>query len=345
MQTRSSDRSIITWLIIIAIMVFAMVFIGGVTRLTDSGLSMVDWRPLMGAIPPVNESQWEQVFDQYKQFPEYQKVNFQMSLSEFKKIFFWEYFHRLIGRMVGIVFFFPFLYFVIRKKISRKLAWKTSIAFILGGMQGLLGWYMVKSGLVSRPDVSHFRLAAHLSLAFVIIAYIYWLILSLQYPLREKFSELKHHKPLVIFYFLLWVQIIYGAFVAGLDAGLTHNTFPKMGRHWIPNDMDLLSPLWSNLVENPVTLQFIHRWLGASVLLLGLYIVFKNYASKEKLLRHTVYAFGLTLLVQFSLGALTIVHYVPLSLASLHQVCACILLLVSTRAIYFALSHSKNLTV
>lgn len=224
------DRSIIIWLVFVCLMIFAMVIIGGITRLTDSGLSMVEWKPLMGAIPPLTEAEWLRVFDLYKQYPEYQKVNSGMELSEFKFIFFWEYFHRLFGRLIGVVFFIPYVYFLFKKKIEKKLNKKLFIAFILGGLQGLMGWYMVKSGLIDRPDVSHFRLAAHFGLALTIIGYIFWIILGqINFSNQKLIYYPKLFWSLAILLVILSVQIIYGAFVAGLDAGLAYNTFPTMG--------------------------------------------------------------------------------------------------------------------
>ena len=207
MQFDQTQKPVIYWLYTIMAMVFAMVFIGGVTRLTDSGLSMVDWKPLMGAIPPLNEQQWQDAFAKYQAFPEFQKVNFDMNLAGFKKIFFWEYFHRLFGRLVGIVFFFPFVYFVWKNKIKKNQRFKVFIGFILGGLQGLLGWYMVKSGLVNKPDVSQFRLAAHLMLAFIIIGYLYYIVLVIKNPKRKN----THYKSKLIPFFslLLVVQIIF----------------------------------------------------------------------------------------------------------------------------------------
>lgn len=320
-----------------ATMVFLMVFIGGVTRLTDSGLSMVDWKPIMGTIPPLNEQQWQSAFDQYKNYPEYQKINQHMDMEGFKRIYFWEYFHRLFGRLIGLVFFFPFIYFLIKKRLQPSQIKKYSIAFILGGMQGILGWYMVKSGLVNRPDVSHFRLAAHLSLAFTIIAYIYWLLLELKFTGRKiSFNWAKSGTLLsVLFFGVLILQLIYGAFVAGLDAGLTHNTFPKMGREWIPSSLLMLAPGYLNFLENPVALQFVHRVLGILLLVIGGVLFFNlrkkgNYQQKKSALM-----MGLVLLVQVVLGISTLIYYVPISLASMHQLGACLLLLTTIRILFF----------
>lgn len=335
MNNQSSNRSIIIWLWTIIFMVFCMIFIGGITRLTDSGLSMVNWRPLMGAIPPLNHEEWMQTFNAYRAFPEYKLINAGMSLSEFKMIFFWEYFHRLFGRLIGVAFFFPFLYFVVKKRMSVSLIKKVSIAFVLGGMQGLMGWYMVKSGLVDKPDVSHFRLAAHLDLAFLIIGYIYWIILGLKNRTLVKAHSSKMRTWLVAFLCVLCFQITYGAFVAGMDAGLSFNTFPKMGQRWIPNDSFMLSPVILNYVENTALIQFIHRTLAWLLLLAGLFLCFKSRSITNLKSRRAIQMMGVSLAVQFVLGVVTLLLYIPVSIASMHQIGACVLLLLTLRAIFY----------
>lgn len=329
------DRSIIIWLVIVCFMIFAMVIIGGITRLTDSGLSMVEWKPLLGAIPPMNEVEWNRVFGLYKNYPEYQKVNAGMTLSEFKFIFFWEYFHRLFGRMIGVVFFFPYLYFVLRKRVPNKLNKKLFIAFVLGGLQGLMGWYMVKSGLVDRPDVSHFRLAAHFGLALIIIGYIFWIIFGqmIQKDQSFRFYPLIY-KSLIVLTVIISIQIIYGAFVAGLDAGLAFNTFPKMGTHWIAEQAFTMNSLLKDMIENNATIQFIHRTLGwlalifsAVVMILGRKVESKNQKKSLKYLLAMVF-------VQFCLGVLTLIYMVPIHYASMHQAGAVILLVLTLRALH-----------
>lgn len=328
-------KSVIFWLYTVAFMVFCMVFIGGVTRLTDSGLSMVDWRPLMGAIPPLNEQEWLKVFNDYRAYPEYQLINKGMSLSDFKFIFFWEYFHRLFGRLIGLAFFVPFVYFLIKKKFNSSQIKKLTIAFILGGLQGLMGWYMVKSGLVNKPDVSHFRLASHLSLAFIIIGYIYWLILEFKYPQRVWDFSKKAKKMIVCFFVLLSIQIVYGGFVAGLDAGLTHNTFPKMGRMWIPRDLTLETLFSTAIFYNEVIIQFIHRTFAwaLSILAIVLFVRTKKLDDFMQVKSYKIMILGLG--VQFVLGVATLVMLVPLSLASAHQVMACLLFVLCVRSLFY----------
>lgn len=335
MNTVSSNTSINLWLKTLIFMVLTMVFIGGVTRLTDSGLSMVDWRPIMGSIPPLTEAEWQNTFESYKKFPEYQKVNLGMTLSEFKKIFFWEYFHRLFGRLIGLAFFFPFIIFLFQKKLSKDLIKKTAVAFALGGLQGLMGWYMVKSGLVNRPDVSQFRLAAHLLLAFLIIGYLYWLVLEIKYPVKKYSFKNPGSKFVLTFFVLLIGQYLFGAFVAGLDAGLTHNTFPKMGRSWIPVEAMFIEGM--ALLNNPVFVQFTHRVLGIMLLSMCIGFLLVKPLTLKFQQRKSIYMLCAVTLGQFLLGVLTLVLYVPISVASLHQVVGCLLLLVMVRSLFFTL--------
>lgn len=337
----SYNSFIIRWLYTIAFMVFCMVFIGGVTRLTDSGLSMVDWRPLMGAIPPLSEAQWLQVFNDYKGYPEYQKINMGMSLSEFKSIFFWEYFHRLFGRLVGIVFFFPFVFLTIKKALNKAQLVKYGVAFTLGGLQGLLGWYMVKSGLVNRPDVSHFRLAAHLSLAFLIIAYLYWLVLEVKNPGRVLTYKKSLKKSVLAFTSLLGIQIIFGAFVAGLNAGLTHNTFPKMGKSWIPAEFYQSLYSFYEFTHNIVTIQFVHRSFAWLLLGLAIYLWFKANSLNDFAQKKNIKLMSSFVVIQFFLGVATLVMLVPISIASLHQLGACLLLLLCTRSLFYTFTTVK----
>lgn len=338
----TNSRPIILWLLIVCALVFFMVIVGGITRLTDSGLSMVDWRPIMGAIPPLNEQEWLKVFAMYQNYPEYKLVNEGMTLSQFKFIFFWEYFHRLTGRLIGLVFFFPYMYFLFSKKLSRNLNLKLLVAFVLGGLQGLMGWYMVKSGLVDRPDVSHYRLAAHLSLAFLIIGYIFWIIFGLIKSEKQLPYNKSLHRTLLVFGSILVIQIVYGAFVAGLDAGIGYNTFPTMNGQWVPSSFFFLSPKWLNFFENNAAIQFIHRTIGWVILFMSVGMWFKfRKITLDSLQRTALNRLFLMVFVQFTLGVFTIVLVVPISVASLHQVGACVLMLLTLRAIYLV-SPSEN---
>ena len=328
------DRSIIIWLLIVCVMVFTMVMIGGITRLTDSGLSMVDWKPLMGAVPPIGEVEWLKAFSDYQNYPEYQKINSDMTLSEFKSIFFWEYFHRLFGRLIGMAFFFPYVYFLVRKRLDKKLNKKLIVAFILGGMQGLMGWYMVKSGLVDRPDVSHFRLAAHLGLAFLIIGYIFWIIFSLVKKELKLDSHPRTFKLLVIFLVLLSLQIIYGAFVAGLDAGLSYNTFPKMGSQWIADSALVGSSFFNIIFENNTMIQFIHRTLGWVLFIYSIGLLINSRNISNFIQKRSLILIVSMVFVQFLLGISTLIMLVPISLAVAHQLGACLLLVLTLNALH-----------
>jgi cytochrome c oxidase assembly protein subunit 15 len=324
------DReAVVSWLMAGALMVAAMVIIGGITRLTHSGLSMSDWNLIMGTIPPLNEADWNQAFEQYKQFPEYQKINSHFELADFKAIFFWEYLHRLIGRLIGLVFIIPFIIFLFRKSLPRKLLLQSLVLFGLGALQGFLGWFMVKSGLVDRPSVCHYRLAIHLSAAFLTFCYIVWIILSIQFPDRSSQASSRFGILVRLLVLVVALQIVLGAFVAGLKAGLVFPTWPKMGEDWIPPMVltalrhDGLSSLFSQLV--PV--QFIHRSFAYAVVVLVGYIWFVS--SKEILnpfQRKTIYFLLMMVLLQFALGIFILLFLVPVWLGVFHQLGALVLL-------------------
>ncbi|HPF78087.1 MAG TPA: COX15/CtaA family protein [Alphaproteobacteria bacterium] len=305
-----SQKLISNWLIFTAFMVFAMAVIGAITRLTESGLSMVEWRPLMGAIPPLSDEQWHRVFSLYQETPEYIKKNAGMELAEFKNIFFWEWFHRLWGRLIGLVYALPLLYFWLSKKIPDGYKGKLLLGLVLGGLQGLMGWYMVKSGLVDRPSVSHFRLAAHLSLAFLIYAYLLWLAFDLRGHKADTTSFcLKRHGWITMI--TVAITVIWGAFVAGLDAGLVYNSWPLMGGHLIPYELTA----FGNIIHEPVSVQFTHRWIA---ILAGLVVLSFAYRMKSFPLAGMV-------LLQIGLGISTLLSQVMIPLAALHQAGAFIL--------------------
>jgi cytochrome c oxidase assembly protein subunit 15 len=326
-----TKKQLTLWLSSALLLIFLMVIIGGITRLTRSGLSMVEWHPVSGVIPPLNEAEWIVEFEKYQQYPEYQKLNQGMTLENFKFIFFWEYIHRLIGRLLGVLFVVPFTWFWMKKKLSPPFAKKLIGIFLLGGAQGLFGWYMVKSGLVDVPHVSHYRLAGHLILAFGLMAYILWTTLSLH---REKFTYSTPYNKTHLSGKLNWIiavlvlQIVYGAFVAGLKAGYGWNTFPKMAGQWVPSGLLPLSPWYINLTEHNFTVQFIHRWIGW--ILCMIIPVFWRYCKGFTLSIQQVKAVDYllwTLLVQFGLGILTLIMVVPVWLGVAHQAGAVILLL------------------
>jgi cytochrome c oxidase assembly protein subunit 15 len=338
------NRLIVSWLISGCILIFLMVVIGGITRLTHSGLSITEWNLIMGSIPPLNESQWQTAFDQYKQFPEYKFINHQMDLGEFKSIFFWEFIHRLLGRLIGIVFLIPFLWFLWKKKISKPLMGKLLFIFFLGGLQGFLGWFMVKSGLQDNPHVSHFRLATHLITAFITFGFLYYTALELIYekeksPANEIPDRQKRllRKLSLWFFILINIQVIYGAFVAGLRAGLVYNTFPLMGNEWMPDAVTALTPWWENLLSNMAGVQFIHRCLAWGLFFFGTYLFIMVYISKiEGRMKAAIHILYSILLLQLGLGICTLLFSVPIWLGVLHQSMAFVLFAASILFIYRA---------
>jgi len=322
----SRDKPIAVWLLACCALIFAMVVLGGVTRLTHSGLSIVEWDPIVGAVPPLTQAQWEETFDLYKQTPEYRKVNAGMSLSAFKGIFYVEWAHRLLGRLIGAVFLLPFLYFLVRRRIPRQLVPKLATMFVLGGLQGALGWYMVKSGLIDIPRVSPYRLTAHLAFAILIYAYIFWTALGLLYP-REPLptpGELRRFATAVTA--LIFLMILSGGFVAGNKAGLAFNTFPLMNGRFIPEGMYAMQPWWTNLFENIATVQFNHRTIA--YLLCFVIPAFWLTAMRSALparTRRSVHLLLGWLPVQVMLGITTLLYIVPVPLAAAHQAGALVL--------------------
>lgn len=309
-----------------------MVLVGGITRLTHSGLSMSDYKLISGTLPPMNELEWQEAFDLYKQYPEYQKLNYHFSLDDFKSIYFWEWFHRVIGRFIGIVFIVPFVFFLITKKLNRPTIKKCVILLVMGGFQGFLGWYMVKSGLVDRPDVSHYRLAAHLTTAFLTFAYSLWVALDLIYPSRKEANK-SIRNLLRIGLFVLIVQIIWGAFVAGLDAGFIHNHWPLMSEGKLVHETVYIEqqPFLKNFIEGKSGVQFIHRYLAYIVV--GIIILLWFRAKKIVLtpLQESGIKTLLSLVgLQFLLGVLTLIYAVPLWLGVAHQIGAFFLLAAMT---------------
>ncbi|NIK92674.1 heme A synthase [Mangrovimonas sp. CR14] len=325
---KKDNKKVIYWLFTGCFLIFIMVIVGGITRLTHSGLSISNYKLISGAIPPITEQEWHEAFDLYKQYPEYQKLNTHFSLEDFKDIYFWEWFHRLIGRLIGVVFLIPFIYFLITKQLTSKTIKKSIILLGMGAFQGFLGWYMVKSGLVDRPDVSHFRLAAHLTTAFVTFAYTFWVALDLIYPNR-KTVNLSFRNLVRWSMVILLIQIIYGAFVAGLDAGFIHNHWPMMSEGQFMHETVLIeqSPVWLNFFEGKSGVQFVHRTLAYIVVLMILIIW--NQSKKltltdlqKKSINYLLVLVGL----QFLLGVFTILLQVPVWLGVAHQVGAFFLL-------------------
>ena len=318
-----ASRAVGAWLLACAGMVFAMAIIGAITRLTESGLSITEWRPITGTLPPLNEAQWLAEFEKYRQIPEYQVINRGMSLEEFKYIYFWEWFHRLWGRLIGLVFFVPFVWFWATGRLTRELKWKGLGLFALGGLQGFLGWFMVQSGLVDRTDVSHYRLALHLGVAFIIFALLFKVALDVLDPRAAGAkpavaSGLTGHLWAALG--LLSVTIVWGAFVAGMDAGHAYNTWPLMAGSFAPPEMWNLTPAAVNFVENTAAVQFAHRWLA---ILTGLVVWAWCWralkARADGRLRALALALAAMMGVQVLLGISTLLSFVWIPLAAAHQ--------------------------
>ncbi|RME15700.1 MAG: heme A synthase [Bdellovibrio sp.] len=307
------NTPLIVWLFTLTFLVILMVIVGGVTRLTDSGLSMVEWKPLLGIIPPLSEKDWMEVFEKYKLYPQFQNVNFHMTLKEFKSIFFWEYLHRFLGRFIAIIFLLPYFFLNSKKKIPTSYKKPLLFAFLLGGIQAIVGWWMVKSGLIDNPRVSHYRLMIHLLIALSILSIFIWILtdaLGLSFK-KTVFSARKH---LILFLHLLLLQIIYGAFMAGTRAGYLFNTFPKMGPSWIPDGLWAQSNLFLNFINNPVMIHFIHRILAFIILFYTFFLWFKGKKNSSLFL-----ILFLLVVFQILLGIKVVILSVPISIAAIHQ--------------------------
>ncbi|MEZ4837852.1 COX15/CtaA family protein [Flavobacterium sp.] len=329
-----TNKSVIIWLLSGCVLLFIMVMVGGITRLTNSGLSMTDWHLVTDTFPPTSDQAWNDAFEEYKKFPEYQKINIHndFTLDDYKFIYFWEWFHRFIGRIIGIVFIVPFVYFLIKKKLDSSTIKKCIILLFMGGFQGFLGWFMVKSGLIDNPDVSHYRLALHLTFAFITFAYTLWVALDLIYPNKIEVI-LPLRKLARIALVVLIIQIIYGGFVAGLNAGLIHNHWPLMSEGKFIHETVWMEQqtLLQNLTEGKSGVQFIHRTVAYFVVGMILFLYFKS----KKYSLTTIQTKGLNILVlfvflQFLLGVFTLLLHVPLWLGLAHQLMAFILLSAMT---------------
>lgn len=326
------NKKVIYWLLTGCFLIFIMVVIGGITRLTHSGLSISNYKLISGTLPPMNEMEWNEAFDLYKQYPEYQKLNNHFNLQDFKDIYFWEWLHRFIGRMIGLVFLIPFLYFLITRQLTKQTIKKSIILLGLGAFQGFMGWYMVKSGLVDNPDVSHYRLAAHLLTAFITFAYTFWVALDLIFPNRKKVN-IKFRNLIRWGLAILILQIVYGAFVAGLDAGFIHNHWPMMNEGEFIHETVYIeqSPLYKNFIEGKSGVQFVHRIL-AYIVVLFIFIIWRNSKKRELTILQARPINYLLIFVgiQFILGVFTILLHVPVWLGVAHQVGAFFLLSAMT---------------
>ncbi len=316
-----SLQPVVCWLWLCAGMVFTMAIIGAITRLTESGLSIVQWQPIGGAIPPLSQADWQILFEQYRTSPQYQQINAGMSLEAFKDIFWWEWIHRQWGRAIGLVFALPLLWFALTKRVQGNLLLKLLGLLALGGLQGFIGWFMVASGLVDRPSVSHYRLALHLSLATLIMTLLIALAVTCndKRPVRSPPSGIRSQSRLALG--LAFLTLVWGAFVAGLDAGLIYNEYPLMGGRFFPAEGFDLSPLWLNFFENHATVQFTHRWLAIATALAVLSLGWEARRSPNTSARakHLGGALMLVVLVQIGLGIATLLTQVHLHLAATHQ--------------------------
>lgn len=313
-------RALRIWLSVVALLIVAMILVGGATRLTDSGLSITEWQPIVGAIPPLSDTDWQEAFEAYKQIPEYAQVNQGMDLQGFKAIYWWEWAHRFLGRFIGLVFFVPFVAFWLAGYIPRPLLPRLLGLFVLGGLQGALGWYMVMSGLVDRIDVSQYRLAAHFGVAVLIFGYTLWLILGLGRTQRT--GDVVKAPAIVagLILLLVFLQLLAGAFVAGIDGGMGFNTWPLMNGAMIPAGLGAAEPWYLNLFENPLTVQFNHRVLGYAVVLAAvLQAIWLARKPDAESLKASAAALAVLSLLQVALGIWTLLSFVPIDLGLAHQ--------------------------
>ncbi|HEX8062697.1 MAG TPA: COX15/CtaA family protein [Allosphingosinicella sp.] len=343
-SSSSRPGAVALWLLAVAALVFLMVVVGGITRLTESGLSIVRWEPISGILPPIGDSAWAAEFAAYKQSPQYQLVNTGMSLEDFKNIYFWEYVHRLLGRIIGLAFALPLAWFAWKRAIPRGFGWKLGMILALGAVQGAIGWWMVASGLVDRPDVSHIRLAVHLLTALAIFAVTLWVALDLLRLARDG-AERPARVPTAAIWTLslLFLQYLFGAYVAGLDAGYAYSSWPKMGDQWFPAEAPWFEPFLRNFADNPVMVQFIHRWLAFAVAAAALILARNAWRAG-----HWQAAGALVgaVTVQILLGIFTLLSGVELWIAASHQGMAVLLLtsaLVASHRLGERMEQSANL--
>ncbi len=335
MNEENKNIYISYWLLLITILVAIMIVVGGLTRLTDSGLSITKWELFSGIIPPFSENKWQNSFSLYKQIPEYKLQNSSMTLQEFKVIYWWEYIHRLLGRIVGLLFLIPLIYFTYKKIVTKKLLFWFYIIFILIIFQGFMGWYMVKSGLSDRTDVSHYRLSAHLTLAFIIFILTLWNYLKLKNENNTIYkNKIPYFLPTIFIIFTI-VQISIGAFVSGLDAGQIYNSWPSMNGNFFPDDVDLSSFSSLNFFDIPSIVQFIHRSLAYLIFALFIFILIITFKDQKlKHLKKNVLIVFFALLLQIILGIFTVLYNAQIVIASLHQIGSIILITTTLILVY-----------
>ena len=334
-----SDSFFSKWYAYGIVLMVVMIAIGGITRLTDSGLSMVDWQPVAGILPPITNNDWEEEFNHYKQYPEYKEINLDMTLSEFKIIFFWEYLHRMVGRLIGLFFIIPLVYMLYKKRISKNDLKVVSTIILLIISQGLLGWYMVMSGLSQNPFVDHIRLMLHFMMAMILVSYTY-----LQYLKKSSLNSKKFlmsHKSTLLFFIIVLIQIIFGTFTAGLKAGYIFNTYPLMNNSFFPYQILYNSSLgfFNNIINNLPTVQYIHRTIGLIILFWAIYIIIQAYKEKDEYLDE--FKLSTIIIIQFLLGVLTLLTSVNIYIALLHQINATFIIILFVKLIYLKKSNNK----
>ena len=320
------------WLFLLTGLVILIILVGGLTRLTDSGLSITTWELFIGFVPPLTNEKWINYFDLYKTIPEFSEQNFNMTLNEFKVIFWWEWIHRQLGRLIGLTILFPLIYFTIKHGLW--ILQKYGVIFILVCFQGFIGWYMVSSGLIDRVDVSHYRLSLHLVTAFVILSVIFWKLLELT---NIKKNEISFRLNLIKFFlFLLFLQLIIGAFVSGMDAGTVYNTWPLMGLSYFPDDSKLLEFLNISFFNNPSIVQFLHRNLAYLIVIIYAYLLFLVLKEANKIFIKPILIIGISLVFQIILGVMTLLSGVKIAYASLHQINSIIIILTTLYFLYIS---------
>jgi len=334
-QKYQSNNLLRFWLLSLLLLITLIILIGGLTRLTDSGLSITSWELFTGFLPPLNNSDWIEYFNLYKKIPEYKEQNFNMTLNEFKIIFWWEWAHRQLGRLIGLVSLLPMLYF--SYKYGLWIFKKYGLIFILICLQGFIGWYMVSSGLVDDVDVSHYRLSVHLLIAFIILSLIYWNFLSIKN--NRRISENINKIIPIIFTLLIFCQIVIGAFVSGMDAGKIYNSWPLMGNSYFPDDNNIINLFKLSAFNDPSLVQFIHRNLAYVIVIFYLFIVYKIYKAKMFGLYKYVNVLGILLIFQIILGIVTVIYGAQIYIASVHQISS--IFLVSA-CIYFYFINTKS---
>ena len=337
-ENNNLNQQLKIWLFVLLSMIILIILIGGLTRLTDSGLSITTWELFVGFLPPLTNDKWKDYFDLYKTIPEYSEQNSNMSLSEFKVIFWWEWGHRQLGRLIGLTVLLPLIYFTLKNGLW--VLKKYGIIFLLVCLQGFFGWYMVSSGLVDRIDVSHYRLSIHLVTAFLILSIIFWKLLRLT---QTRINDISFNLRLFKFFFiLLFIQLIIGAFVSGMDAGKLYNTWPLMGSSYFPDDSKYIEFLNINFFDNPSIVQFLHRNLAYLIVIIYIYLLILVFRDTNKIFRKPILIIGLSIFLQVILGVVTLLSGVKIIYASLHQINSILVILSSLYFLYISKYEEKK---